>query len=193
MFHPNIPKPLHGTVPREIRGKSWWNKVRKAAYAEGDFKCWVCGVSKHFARYHRWLEGHESYDIDYEKGTVKLKEIVALCHSCHNFIHDGRMQILVEKGEMSADKYIEVIKHGTRFMFAYLERFHANVWTGKKWKLLYEPTYPFQIRFPDISIRGLRSYDEDEMAEWGDWRLILDGEEYQGFKTEADYIKAFSL
>jgi len=112
LLHPNIPKPMHGTNPRTILGDDWWNDVRQQAYAENNYCCWACGVHKSQAKYHQWLEAHERYRINYEHGIVSLVEITALCHSCHNFIHDGRMTSLVNKGEMSYDKMKEIHNHG---------------------------------------------------------------------------------
>ena len=87
LTHPNIPKPLHGITPRDILGKAWWDQQRQIAYRERHYHCWACGVHKSQAAYYQWLEGHESYDIDYVHGIVTLREIVALCHACHSFIH----------------------------------------------------------------------------------------------------------
>ena len=50
------------------------------------------------AKYHQWLEAHEDYDIDYETGEVNIKQIIPLCHSCHNFIHSGRLWMVNHVG-----------------------------------------------------------------------------------------------
>ena len=104
LTHPNIPKPLHGMNPRSVLGKEWWDVKRHEAYAKCNYCCWACGVHKMHAKYHQWLEGHEFYDINYSTGRVELVEITALCHSCHNFIHSGRLWKLYEKGENSEAK-----------------------------------------------------------------------------------------
>ena len=112
LLHPNIPKPLHGMNPRSILGTNWWDKMRQRAYVENNYCCWACGVHKSQANYHQWLEAHENYNINYRRGKVKLTEIVALCHSCHNFIHSGRMSALVRKGEMPYDKMKDIHNYG---------------------------------------------------------------------------------
>ncbi len=85
---PNTPKPLHGVVPREIYGQSWWNKTREAAYRSTNYHCLACGVHKYQAKHRQWLEGHELYEINYVEGTSTYIETVPLCHFCHNSIHD---------------------------------------------------------------------------------------------------------
>ena len=112
LTHPNIPKPLHGVNPRSVLGKEWWDTHRQEAYAKNNYCCWACGVHKTEAKYHQWLEAHESYDFNYRLGRANLKEIIALCHSCHNFIHSGRLQMLVNKGEYSAEKQDDILRHG---------------------------------------------------------------------------------
>lgn len=112
LLHPNIVKPLHGLAPREIKGKSWWDKQRQIAYQSTDFHCAACGIHKSRAKYHKWLEAHELYEFDYPRGQMIFKEIVPLCHSCHNFIHSGRLQILFDKGEIEEEKYLDIMDHG---------------------------------------------------------------------------------
>lgn len=107
-----IPKPLHGLNPRTLLGKDWWDKVRKTAYKLNNNCCWACGIHRSKAKYHHWLEAHESYDINYRLARMTLKEIVALCHSCHNFIHRGRLLRLLQANKISQQKYDDILHHG---------------------------------------------------------------------------------
>ena len=116
ILHPNIPKPLHGLNPRVVLGKEWWDEQRSIAYEQNNYCCWACGISKYNAKYHKWLEAHEFYDYDYENGEAKLVKIVALCHSCHNYIHSGRMQMLLQEGKMSKEMYDDILAHGDKII-----------------------------------------------------------------------------
>ncbi len=118
LLHPNIPKPLHGLTPRNIFGQEWWDIERQKAYKENDYHCWACGVPKIDATYHQWLEAHEHYNINYKTGEVKFIRIVALCHSCHNYIHDGRMKSIVGTEKLSYEKYENIIRHGEAILKA---------------------------------------------------------------------------
>ena len=112
LLHPNIPKPMHEVSPRTIMGQAWWDIVRREAYLSTNYHCAACGVHKSQAKKHQWLEAHEVYDIDYEKGTMTFVEIVPLCHYCHNCIHSGHMAMLVDAGEMTKKIMNEIKKHG---------------------------------------------------------------------------------
>ncbi len=112
LLAPNIPKPLHGLSPRTIMGQEWWDIERKKAYEDAEYHCEACGVAKQDAEYHQWLEAHEVYSYDYRKGSATFVRLVALCHSCHNFIHSGRMEMLVRAGTIDAEKRAAILKHG---------------------------------------------------------------------------------
>lgn len=118
LLHPNIPKPLHGTSPRTILGDDWWDAQRKQAYANSGNRCVACGVHKSEAKYHKWVEAHELYDINYKKGLMTFREIVALCHSCHCYIHSGRMAMMVQEGTMEESMMNDIIRHGNRILKA---------------------------------------------------------------------------
>ncbi len=113
---PNIPKPMHGLAPRVIMGSSWWDKTRKEAYASTNRRCMACGVHKYKAKARKWLEGHELYQTDYRLGRLTYLETVPLCHFCHNYIHDGRLQMLLERGQIHHQKYAAIIQHGNRVL-----------------------------------------------------------------------------
>lgn len=136
---------MHGVAPRVIKGKAWWDAKRQEAYKSTNYHCAACGVHKSRAKYHQWLEAHELYDLDYLRGRMVLREIVPLCHSCHNYIHSGRMRALVAKGEFSPKKRRAIHRHGDIIL-------DKAKLTRKKYS-------------------GV-------VADWGKWRMVIDGEEY---------------
>lgn len=158
LFHPQIPKPLHGLNPRSILGDEWWNEQRQKAYAENNYHCWACGIHKSEAKYHQWLEAHECYRIDYQRGISEMIEIVALCHSCHNYIHAGRMKMMVDKGEMDISKFRDILAHGNRVKLTPCEM-------------------PANLAFTLASLQEVER--NNHIAKWNDWRLIINGIEYE--------------
>ena len=164
LLHPNIPKPLHGMSPRALKGGEWWDKERQKAYAKNNYCCWACGIHKSKAKYHNWLEAHECYEYNYPRGTAKMIMITALCHSCHNSIHSGRMQMMVNAGEMAEEKFVDILAHG----------------------LSIRTQIPQETKNPFIVNDGIS-------AEWGEWRLILDGKEYKSkFQDRNEWLQFYS-
>jgi hypothetical protein len=102
--------------PRELLGSDWWDKQRQEAYKRAKYHCQCCGVPKTEAKYHQWLEAHETYIYDYATGTATVNEIVALCHSCHNYIHSGRLRALYQAGKITSQRYADIIDHGDRIL-----------------------------------------------------------------------------
>jgi len=146
----NIPQPLHGVNPRSILGSKWWNETRKAAYKSTFYHCVACGVAKGDARFRQWLEGHELYEVDYLKGHMYYVETVPLCHCCHNYIHSGRLQSLLDKGEISHQKYVAIIQHGDSVLaqagLSRLPPYPGPFALWKDWRLVlfgkkYKPLY----------------------------------------------------
>lgn len=174
LLAPNIPRPLHGLAPRTVLGDAWWNKTRKEAYKSTYYHCAACGVHKLKAKGHQWLEGHEVYETDYAAGTSTYIETVPLCHYCHSFIHDGRLQRLVEQGKLSAGKYRAVIEHGQTVLRK------AGL---SKQKVMEE----LGVLIVNLELSG-------DLPKWDDWRLIIDGKSYKPkYKTEEQWRIAFNV
>lgn len=168
---PNIPKPLHTVNPRTILGKKWWDEVRQFAYARHDYRCYACGTPKKNAFYHKWLEAHEDYDIDWETGKVELREIVALCHSCHNFIHSGRLYTIYLNGEIGKDKVMNILDHG----FDICKRNHIIPYYGAFLVRYMLEGYPEKMA-EEFAIKD--GWFPHKMAEWDKWHLVVEGKSY---------------
>ena len=165
LLHPQIPKPLHLLNPRTLLGQEWWDEQRQIAYAKHGYCCYACGAYKLLAEYHQWLEAHEFYNINYETGEVSLVCIVALCYACHNFIHSGRMQMLVAKGEMPESEYTAIMKRGS----ALLEM--AGIKDNRERKLR-------------------KLHEQGKMCSWSDWHLVINGINYgQRFHSYEEWEK----
>jgi hypothetical protein len=167
---PNTPQPMHGVVPREILGSRWWNATRQAAYESTAFHCVACGVSKYQAKAHQWLEGHEIYKADYQQGLWTYIETVPLCHYCHNYIHDGRLLWLLQRGQITQGRYVSILQHGDRVL---------------------EAAGLFRLSHAERDKLILAANAEGLIAPWGKWRLILNGRRYPPkFRTYAAWVKA---
>lgn len=112
LTRPPIVRPLYGVAPRVVMGPKWWYETRQAAYLSTTYRCLACGVHKYLAKGPKWLEGHELYDVDWERGTSAYVETVPLCHYCHNYCHPGRMDAMLEQGRMPQYKYVAILLHG---------------------------------------------------------------------------------
>jgi hypothetical protein len=164
LLMPNIPKPLHGIAPRTIFGQEWWDKNRQETYKNANYKCEACGVDKKDALFHKWLEAHERYNINYEFGEMTFVGLVALCHACHNFIHSGRLSILLESNEISKDKYRIIIEHGNSILKKYkLNRPPPPTIIAKwsDWRMVYN-----NVRYGPSS----ENFDEWVRGAWKNWK-----------------------
>lgn len=116
LLHGQIPKPMHGLAPREILGRAWWDKTRRAAYKSTRFHCIACGVYKYNTP-EDYLCGHEVYSIDYLLGRMEYVETIPLCSRCHNFIHSGRLSALRDQGKITESEYMSVLGHGRTVLY----------------------------------------------------------------------------
>ncbi len=130
-----IPMCMHGVSPRNIMGGRWWNEVKQTMQTTSEGRCAACG-----RRYIDGLEAHECYDIDYAKCIMKFREVVGLCYRCHNYIHSGFMNSLVNRGDMTLREADEISKRGNKILTkAGLHRpfviQHFYHWS--KWRLIF--------------------------------------------------------
>jgi len=202
LLHPNIPKPLHGLAPRTIIGQEWWDEERYEAYARYGFCCHACGVHKdEFAHRKGILDAHEMYQMDYKNGKMIYLYSVALCHYCHNFIHNGRMAIRLKKGEISWNYFVDVLYDGFVTLkkaelppnvFALMSYLSAESFAiEKRWKL------PFWAGAARKSLEDnknlFKQFSESADIEWSDWRLVLNGKEYEPIhKTFEDWVQYYN-
>lgn len=186
MIHPeilssgNIPKPLHGVNPRTILGREWWDKKRQEVYASTDYHCYACGVHKSQAKGPKWLESHESYMIDYEKGIVDITDIVPLCHYCHNFIHSGRLS-KIGRSEKSYYEVQDIIRHGLAILGD--SKLKAFFWTCE---------YAESLHINPAMYGVDRWYPPKSEVQWGEWRMLFMGNEYKPkFSTFEEWMEYY--
>lgn len=136
-------------------GQKWWDETRYIAYEGNRRHCWACGSAPGKGR----LDAHECYEIDYERGRAVFVQVVALCKLCHNFIHSNRLTALLREGVISFRFFAKVRDHG----YQVLGELQPNDWS----RLNFEPDFalPAGVMFAPV-------------ADWGDWRMVINGEEY---------------
>lgn len=176
LCHPHIPKPLHGLNPRTINGKEWWDVTRKKVYQKYNYHCVSCGVHKRDAKKHKWLEGHEFWEVNYNTGECKVDSIQPLCHYCHQFIHSGYLSI--RKDILIYEKK-EILQHGFNvlkdtelqvfpFTYRYALKLNVNTFNVKPYKL------------PDVDVG------------WHTWHLLYNNKKYYSkYKNVHDWHKNY--
>jgi hypothetical protein len=71
--------------------KEDWDIIRRDVYKQAKYKCQCCGKS--LCR----LAAHEVWSYDDDRKIQKLKDIIAVCQTCHDVIHFGRSQFVYAK------------------------------------------------------------------------------------------------
>ena len=178
LTHPHIPKPLHGINPRTINGKEWWDRIRQKVYQKYDYNCAACGISKYDAKKHKWLEGHEFWKIDYNTGVCKVETIEPLCHYCHNFIHSGRLAMIIGK-EKTKEEVIEILEHGFKIL-------SENNLKSFYWTL----DFARKIGANTFNVKSDIRYSKE--IKWTDWVLIYNKAEYRSpFKNVKEWAEHY--
>jgi len=140
---PNVPAPMHGLAPRIIKGRQWWDKIRKEAYKRTDFHCVACGIAR-YEKHCSQLEGHEVYEIDYLLGRMTYLRTEPLCPWCHSFIHAGLTMHLMTSGQISRQIYRLIEAHGTKLLsdagITLPLPYRGSQAEWQDWRLLFEGT-----------------------------------------------------
>lgn len=179
LTHPNIPKPLHGLNPRTIMGQEAWDVTRQQVYAQSNYYCVACGVHKSQALGPKWLEAHEYYKFDYANGRIEIEKIVALCHYCHNFIHSGRLQMIMGK-EKTEEECKAILERG----FEILSENDLKCFYG---------TFDFALELKAWTFGVLPAMPPECDVEWSDWRLVYEGKEYKPiFNSYEEWLQHYS-
>lgn len=191
---PNVPRPLHGPgcQPRTIYGQTTWNRLRKKAYFDADYKCEICGCEPEKGNLH----AHELYTIDYKKGTSTFERVIAICRTCHDSIHSGRLITMYKnKNPLCPKSYVLKVAENCFSLVAQYNRMHND-------KLRVYRTYLDYLKVPSIALEmselidryGIEFYQEPKkIADWGDWKLIVGDKEYPSpFKNQSEWEEAMA-
>lgn len=190
---PNIPRPCHSLAPRTVLGATEWNKMRKECYERANDTCEICGECPEDKRKRH---AHECYLIDYEKGTCTFVGVFCICALDHlGAIHTGRAITLYSKNSPLVTKefLLEGAEKAFSLIHAYNKEHNADV---RLYSTYIEYLKHDELREPMLELikkYDVKFYSEDskKIAPWGEWRLILDGEEYPTpYKNEKEWEKA---
>ena len=191
LMHGNIPRPLHGLNPRTIMGKAKWDELRQKVKVSQEFQCKACGVKSRDAWPSAWLEGHESYSIDYEAMEVKIDSIVSLCPACHKFIHSGFLSVT---DCVSNKTKAQIVQHG----FDILKE--NSMYVSKATAFLIcngDLPEPKGWLEPDEAVDHWLMLGPDWFCEqsdigWGKWKLFWEDNWYDcPWKSEANWAEHY--
>ena len=176
---PNVPRPLHGPgcQPRTIFGQATWDRMRKRAYFDAGYKCEICGCEPEKKNLH----AHELYTVDYKAGTSKFERVIAICRTCHDGIHSGRLITMYKnKNPLYPKSYVLRVAENCFSLVNQYNKTHEG-------KIKVYSTYLDYLKVPSIASEmaeliekyGIEFYNEPKKcAKWEDWKLLIGEKEY---------------
>lgn len=75
------------------------------------------------------------YEYDFKNKTQDLQGVVGLCKECHLYIHEGFLNVQLNTGKISSEKYNEIIDKGNRLLR------EAGLFRDDNWKAFYEDNW----------------------------------------------------
>ena len=191
---PNVPRPLHGKgmQPRTIFGKSTWDFMRKSAYYNAGYKCEICGREPEKGDLH----AHELFSYNYDKQTGKFERVVAICRTCHDGIHSGRLITMFKnKNPLYPKSYVlRVVEN----CFSLVHKYNLE---HKDEPLRVYGTYLEYVDIPElrdemlslIKKYDIKFYEEDvpKHKRWKGWKVIVGKNTYNSpYKSQGDWQEA---
>lgn len=191
---PNVPRPLHGQglQPRTIFGRQTWDYMRKKAYFDADYKCEICGREPEKGALH----AHELFSYDYEKQTGTFKRVVAICRTCHDGIHSGRLITMYKnKNPLYPKSYVLKVVENCFSLVHNYNKEHPDK------PLRVYATYLEYLDVPslrDEMLALIKKYKIEFYEEhlprskrWKGWKVIVGDKEYESpYKCQADWEEA---
>ena len=80
-----VPKTCWWSNLRSLADRATWDRIRRQAYRQAEYRCEVCGGTGLRNR----LECHEVWQYDETTRTQVLARMIALCPACHEIKHLG--------------------------------------------------------------------------------------------------------
>ena len=193
---PNVPRPLHGKgmQPRTIFGGQTWNFMRKQAYYNAGYKCEICGCEPKKGDLH----AHELFSYDYDKRTGKFERVVAICRTCHDGIHSGRLITLFKQGNPLYPKsYVLRVMENCFSLVHKYNKEHPDE------PLKVYSTYLECLKIPELQAETealIKKYNISFYAEdvpvhkrWKGWRVVVGKNTYDSpYTCQEDWQRAMN-
>lgn len=187
---PNIPHALHGEglQPRTVLGRTTWDHMRKACYANADFKSEISGEVPPKGQLH----AHELFSYDYDKQEGIFQRCIALTKLEHDFIHSGRLLTLYARNNPLYPKsyVLKVIENGFNIIDTYNQehpdqkplRCFATFLDALK-----NPTIAFEVA-ELIEKYHIKFYNANipRSKRWKGWHVIIGNKRYNSPYTNQD-------
>ena len=190
---PNIPQPLHGKgmQPRTIFGKSAWDFMRRKAYLNADYKCEICGREPKKGDLH----AHELFSYDYDKTTGEFKRVVAICRTCHDAIHSGRLITMFRrKNPLYPKSYVlKVVENCFKLVHDYNLKHDEPLRVYSTYVDFLEEPELRQEMIELIKKYDIKFYEEkvSKSKRWKGWRVKVGHNYYDSpYTCQADWEKA---
>ena len=184
---PNVPRPLHGKgmQPRTIFGNSTWDFLRKKAYYNAGYKCEICGCEPKKGDLH----AHELFSYDYNKQTGTFERIVAICRTCHDGIHSGRLITMFKNGNPLYPKsyVLRVTENCFKLVHDYNKEHEdepLRVYSTYLEFLKHPELYSDMMKL--IDKYGIKFYEENvpKHKRWKGWKVVVGKNTYESPYTK---------
>lgn len=185
---PNVPRPLHGKgmQPRTIFGGSTWDFMRKKAYYNAGYKCEICGREPKRGDLH----AHELFSYDYNKQTGKFERVVAICRTCHDGIHSGRLITMFKnKNPLYPKSYVlRVAENCFSLVYKYNQEHDEDeqlrVYSTYLEFLKHPELYPEMMSL--IKKYKIKFYEEQipKHKKWKGWKVVVGKNTYESPYTK---------